>query len=57
LKELQKLDLHGTRVTNVGMGEVAALPQLKVLHLGRTEVTAAGEATLLKAHPKLRITR
>jgi hypothetical protein len=58
LAKLQKLEwlyLYGTKITDVGLKDVAKLQQLAELHLRDTKVTEAGVAELQKALPKCAI--
>jgi hypothetical protein len=56
-RELACLDLHGTRVTNVGLMYLTSLTRLRDLSVNDTEVTDAGVAKLQEALPKCKIVR
>jgi hypothetical protein len=51
------LDLRGTKVTDAGLRELAALKGLRILALSDTKVTDAGVAELQKALPDCKVRR
>jgi len=57
LRELQVLDLEGTRVTDAGLAHLAGLKGLRKLDLRGTRVTDAGVADLARALPAARVRR
>jgi hypothetical protein len=57
LKQLKWLDLSDTKVTDAGLGELAALKQLQWLELSETITTDTGLKELQKALPRCRISK
>ena len=56
LARLEELFLGDTAVSDVGLGHLKGLTQLKLVHLSGTKVTAAGMKDLRKALPKADVT-
>jgi hypothetical protein len=56
-KQLQKLYLGHTRITDTGLKELAGMKQLQDLYLLSTSVSDPGVAELQKALPKCKILR
>ena len=54
-KPVTTLDLVGTKMTDAGLKELAALKSLSSLNLTGTKVTDAGEKELQRALPKCKI--
>ena len=54
-EKVTRLYLQSTKITNVGLKEVAKLQKLKKLYLHDTQITKAGVAELKKALPKCSI--
>ena len=57
LKNLHYLNLYGTSVGDAGLEHLKGLSHLKNVYLWQTKVTDAGATNLLKALPKLDISR
>ena len=59
LKNLQRLDLSGTKITDAGLKELAGLKSLQTLDLAATQVTDAGlkELAGLKSLQSLNLAR
>ena len=55
LKNLESVNLFGTKVTDAGVKKLIALPKLKRLYLWQTAVTPAAMDELKKALPALEI--
>ena len=55
LKNLESVNLYGTKVTDEGVKKLTALPNLKRLYLWQTDVTPAAIGELQKALPELEI--
>jgi hypothetical protein len=53
LKQLQELDLTGSRVTASGLKELAGLQQLRTLHLGETQWWIPSNVGLFHVNPGL----
>ena len=50
-RQLERLDLYGTKITDAGLARLAALPKLKDLNVGGTQVTIAGLNRCLQSCP------
>ena len=57
LTNLEKLDLHGTQITDAGLEHLRKLNRLQRLILAGTDVTDEGAKRLEAAFPKLEIER
>lgn len=57
LENLSYLNLYGTAITDTGLEHIKDLTHLKHLYVWQTKVTDAGVTNLLKALPKLDISR
>jgi hypothetical protein len=55
LKKLRYLTLHGSQVTDAGIGHLKELNDLRTIDLGGTRVTKAGLAKLCSRLPKLKV--
>jgi len=57
LTRLEELSLAETTVTDAGLLQLRALPKLRWLYLGETQISAAGAAELERVMPELRVFR
>ena len=55
LKQVKRLSLAGSGLTDAGIKHLAGLPKLEWLDLRKTKASAAGVAELQKALPKCKI--
>ena len=55
MKQLQRLSLAGSGLTNAGIKHLAGLTELQTLDLRRTKVTATGIDDLAKSLPGCKI--
>ncbi len=53
LKELEWLNLYGTKVTDAGLLKLKSLPKLKKLYLWDSKATPEGAAALKKEIPEM----
>jgi hypothetical protein len=51
MAKLNELDLRWTQVTDSGLMHLTELTKLQLLHVGETQVTAAGAKELKRALP------
>jgi hypothetical protein len=57
LRNLSRLDLSGTAITDEGLAKIKGLKSLRELHVARTAVSPTAEQQSEKSDPELRITR
>jgi hypothetical protein len=55
LRDLRRLDLDNTAVTDAGLGHLTGLPRLQELLVRETRITRRGVTRLRKARPGLRV--